>query len=264
MKISVLLAVCALGWSLTSPQVSAQRGVGSDVGVARQAIQVETASLKGKLVSVETGPCTNTTGRAPAGVHILLKVRRGEKLNVHLGPAAELRQVVDQLEVGQKLTVEAFRTEKMTEGHYVATSLELGDRTIELRDELRRPVWANGPPAGRGRGPCGFGPGGRCGQCPAAGQCPRAGRGPAVGVCPCGGQCPNVKPCPNAKNCPQAGKCPKAGQCPNAATCPNAGRCPNAARCARSGAGCGVCPVGVGLSAAADDPDLPPLPKKKR
>jgi hypothetical protein len=294
MRISVLLAVCALGWGLTTPQVLAQRGVGGGAGVARQAIQVETASLKGKLVSVETGPCEKTTGRAPAGVHILLKVRRGEQLNVHLGPTTELQHVVDQLKVGQKLTVQAFRTEKTAKGHYVATSLKLGDETIQLRDEMRRPVWANNPPAGRGRGQGKFGPGGRCGQCPRAGQCARAQQGPAAGVCPCGGQCPNTKPCPKAKDCPKAGQCPNAatcpnakqcpnakkcpsakggpkakqspsaGQCPNAKTCPNAAKCPNAASCGRGGAGCGGCPTGIGLSDAAGDPDLPPLPKKKR
>ena len=251
MRISVLLAVCAIGWGLTAPRAFAQRGVGDATGVARQAVNLKTVSLKGELVAVETGVCKNTTGRAPSGVHILLKVRHGEQLNVHLGPKTELRPVVERLEAGQKVTVQAFRTEKMAEGHYVAISLKLGDETIQLRDEMHRPVWANAGPAGRGRGPARFGRGGRCGQCPAAGRCPRAGLGPATTQCPCTGQCP------------LAGQCPRAGQCPNAGPCPNAKQCPNAGRCAGGCPRCGVSPAGSGLSGAAGDLDLPPLPRKK-
>ena len=103
MRISVLLAACALGWGLTAPWLFAQRGVGDGAGVAQQDAQVETASLTGKLVSVETDTCEETTGRSPAGVHILLKARRGEPLNIHLGPATELQQVTDKLTVGKRV-----------------------------------------------------------------------------------------------------------------------------------------------------------------
>jgi hypothetical protein len=122
----------------------AQTGMGEPTGVARQAIKPETVSFSGKLVEIKTGPCEKTTGRSPIGTHILLEIAKGEKLNIHLGPAAAVADTVAKLSVGQEVTVKAFRTEKMPDNHYTARSLTFGKTTVELRDAGLRPVWASG------------------------------------------------------------------------------------------------------------------------
>ena len=46
------------------------------------------ATLSGRLVEIKTGPCEQTTGPALVGTHLLVKNKKGETLNVHLGPEA--------------------------------------------------------------------------------------------------------------------------------------------------------------------------------
>ncbi|MGQ9576765.1 MAG: hypothetical protein ACUVUC_15770, partial [Thermoguttaceae bacterium] len=136
----------ALGGLCT--QALAQKGMGDLTGVARQAVGPELVTLSGKLLEIKTGPCENTTGRSPIGTHILLESRDGQRLNVHLGPAAAVADIVAGLKPGQQVTAKAFRTEKMPEGHYVAQSLTVGSSTVLLRDESLRPAWAGGRPGG--------------------------------------------------------------------------------------------------------------------
>jgi hypothetical protein len=104
-------------------------------------------SLDVKILTVETGPCEMTTGRSTLGTHVTAKNAKGKKLNVHLGPAEEVRFLARQLSPGTKVRVEAFRTQAMKKGHYVAKSLEFDSRKVELRDATLRPAWA-GPPRG--------------------------------------------------------------------------------------------------------------------
>ena len=131
-------------WGVFAPCVHAQRGIGEPTGVAQQAVKPEVVSLSGEVLAVETGPCKNTTGPADVGSHFLLKTPKGKRLNVHLGPAAAVDYIVEQLPVGKKVTVGAFRTAKMPKNHYVAQSLAFGDSSIQLRDEDLRPFWARG------------------------------------------------------------------------------------------------------------------------
>jgi hypothetical protein len=182
-------AVALVG--LGASEAFAQKGMGDQTGVARQAVKPEVVSLSGKITEVESGPCKATTGRSTVGTHVLLKAKGGKELNIHLGPQAEVADVAERLKVGERLAVKAFRTEKMPEGHYVAQVLKLGDETVELRDAALRPVWAGGQAMGRGRG--GYRPGadqgyrqrqadGRAGarNCPRRGGPPQ-GRGPGRG-----------------------------------------------------------------------------------
>jgi hypothetical protein len=53
---------------------------------------------------------------------------------------------------GDAVTVNAFRTERMLEGHFVAQSILLGEESIELRDGNLRPLWAGSGTAWSGRG----------------------------------------------------------------------------------------------------------------
>lgn len=152
---------------LFSPEPShAQKGAGEASGVARQAVKPAVVTLSGELLEIKTGPCENTTGRSPAGTHLILKGSNGMTLNVHLGPENAVDHVVEQLTVGQALALEAFRTDRLPENHYIAKSLLLDDKTIHLRDDKLRPSWAYGRGMGK-RGGEGMGSGrgdswGRC------------------------------------------------------------------------------------------------------
>ncbi len=165
MRTTAIAAVAVILLSgVYAPPLQAQRGMGDQEGVARRGIQPELVALTGEIEKVIVKPCEKTTGRATKGAHILLKTVSDDKqktLNVHLGPAdAEIvEKLVEELSEGKKVSVSAFRTEKMPEDHYVAQSLTLGEETFKLRDEeTLRPVWAGdgrrgrGQPGGRGKG----------------------------------------------------------------------------------------------------------------
>ncbi len=151
MKVTTALtAILALSWGALAPPAHAQKGMGELSGVGRQAVKPEVVLLSGKVLATETGPCKNTTGPADVGSHFLLETPKGKKLNIHLGPAAAVDYIVEQLTVGKKVTVHAFRTNKMPDNHYVAQLLTLDGTTIRLRDEGLRPFWAGGSGASRG------------------------------------------------------------------------------------------------------------------
>jgi hypothetical protein len=158
----IFLMVMALSWALLTPFAYAQRGMGDSTGVARQGIVPEFVTVSCELLSVETHPCKKTTGCGVIGTHLKVKTREGKVLNIDLGWAIGVELIVKQLSIGQHLEVTAFRTEKMPEGQYVAKSLNFDGKTVPLRDESLRPIWAGGraawegPPErggyGRGRG----------------------------------------------------------------------------------------------------------------
>ncbi len=190
--VATWMAVLVLAGGPIVPGVYAQKGMGESTGIARKAVKPEAVSLSGKVTGVKTGPCEKTTGRANVGTHFLLKTRKGEKLNIHLGPADVVEHIADRLSIGKKVTVNAFRTAKMPENHYVARSLAIDGDSIRLRDEGLRPFWAwggnsrgrggqmgpsKGQSPGYGRGRQGAGPG--WGRGPASGRdcCPRLGPG---------------------------------------------------------------------------------------
>ena len=143
----VALAVVALVYTASVPVVYAQRGMGDQTGVARQAVTPKLISLSGDIVAVLTQPCEKTAGVGRVGTHILLRTEDGKELNVHLGWAIAVEEIAKQLTLGEQVTVTAFRTEKMPVGHYVAKSLTSDGKTVQLRDDNLRPTWA-----GVGRG----------------------------------------------------------------------------------------------------------------
>ena len=136
---SVVILILVFG--LLTPDVCAQRGVGEPSGVARQAVKPEVVTFSGKLTEIKTGPCEKTTGRSPLGTHLILETADGKKLNIHLGPATAVADLVAKLSVGQSLTVKAFRTDKLPDGQFVAQTVTFDDNIIELRDQGLRPVW---------------------------------------------------------------------------------------------------------------------------
>jgi hypothetical protein len=161
-RVAVLVfAAIALSVDLVSV-VCAQKGVGDQTGVARQSVQPPVVAFSGKLVEIRIGLCEKTTGQSPIGTHLFLETPDGKSLDIHLGPASAVADIVAKLSAraSQDLTVKAFRTEKMPENHFVAQSLTFDANTIELRDGNLRPVWAgqmngvrgSGEPQGGGRG----------------------------------------------------------------------------------------------------------------
>jgi len=148
-----LLVVGGVGGAL------AQRGTGEERGMAQRAAQPPLQTLEGTLKKIEIGPCEHTTGRALVGVHLMVETAAGETVNAHLGPAAQVRFVTDQLQPGDALRLRAFTTDRLKAGHYIVQELRIEPtgRTLTLRGEDLQPVWARGAgrgaAAGRGWGP---------------------------------------------------------------------------------------------------------------
>jgi hypothetical protein len=146
---------------LSAVPAAAQKGMGEPTGVARQPAKPPIETMSGTIKDIKTGPCERTTGRSLEGVHLIVQMEYGKTINLHLGPAAALEDVLDRLSPGQQITCDAFRTEAMPEDAYVAKSLKVGDTTFDLRDDSLRPNWAIAARGGRGGGP---GTGGGRGQ----------------------------------------------------------------------------------------------------
>jgi hypothetical protein len=123
--------------------VAAQRGTGQREGVAMQNVQPKVQTIIATLKEIKTDPCEQTTGRSPIGTHVILQ---GEEalLNIHLGPASEVGDVVGMVRVGDTLEVRAFRTPRLPDNQFIAVSVKSGDKEIELRDDSLRPRWAGG------------------------------------------------------------------------------------------------------------------------
>ncbi len=129
---------------LATGVVEAQRGRGASTGMGHEVIKPEIVTVSGTLERIETGPCQRTTGHAFIGTHLYLRADTGRLLNIHLGAAYAVESFVDKLETGRTIEVEGFRTEKLEQDHYVAKTVTADGRTMKLRDDDLRPVWAGG------------------------------------------------------------------------------------------------------------------------
>jgi hypothetical protein len=146
-----LLLLCLAAFA-TSP-VLAQRGVGDAEGIVRQGLNPPVVTMQGTITDVKIGPCEQTTGHSPAGVHLLIE-GEGQAINLHLGPVAAVQPWLGQLSKGQAVTFDAFRTDKLPENAYLAKTLRFGDQEVQLRDDALRPTWAAGQGQGRKAGGC--------------------------------------------------------------------------------------------------------------
>jgi len=140
-SIVLVTASIVLIWSTVT---TGQRGMGDSKGVAQQRLKPSLVRISGKLEEIKTHPCESTTGEAELGTHLILKDKHGQELNIHLGPAPVLSEVVKQLTVGKSLDLIGFRTDKMPSNHYAATTLILANRLIQLRGSDLRPYWSRG------------------------------------------------------------------------------------------------------------------------
>lgn len=127
---------------LAGSAAHAQKGVGDPIGVARQGLEPALTSVSGVVQSVQTHPCENTTGRAVAGTHIMLGGDDGQEYNLHLGPADAVSALAKRLKPGTRIDVVVFRTARMSENHYVVTTLTHEGESVELRGAGLRPVWS--------------------------------------------------------------------------------------------------------------------------
>jgi len=146
---------------LFSVSALAQKGTGEATGIAQQTVKPPVITLSGKLLEIKIGPCENTTGWSATGTHLIMQSKDGAKLNIHLGPTSAVDHVIDQLVIGQPLSFDAFRTERLPDNAYILKSLILDGKVIHLRDNNLHPSWAygkgraQGMSQGRGRwGPC--------------------------------------------------------------------------------------------------------------
>lgn len=147
---TALILLSGLLWAMPA---TAQKGMGEPTGVGQQAVKPPIETMSGTIKEIKTAPCERTTGRSLEGVHLLVQAESGKTINLHLGPAAALEDVVEHLSTGQQITFEAFRTDAMPQDAYVAKSLKAGDTTFDLRDDSLRPNWAIAARGGRGGGP---------------------------------------------------------------------------------------------------------------
>lgn len=131
-----------VGSMLSVSVAEAQKGTGEKVGLARQGAQPELLELSGILKEVETGPCRSTTGRAYVGTHLFIETDDSETLNIHLGSAEAVKDIVSALTIGQHLDLTVFRTERHADGHFVAKVIRTREKNYHLRDETLRPFWA--------------------------------------------------------------------------------------------------------------------------
>ncbi len=189
-KTLMTVGALTIAWMGLASGTLAQRGTGDAAGIARQANKPEIVQLSGTIREVKTEPCKMTTGRSAKGTHIVVETSSGDKLEIHLGPAAKIVDIVGKLAVKQKVAVAAFRTDKLPKGAYVAQTLTVNGKPIQLRDKDLRPVWAGGASrhaAGRGsgksngKGRWSAGPGSETGACPMCARGQGQGRGAGMG-----------------------------------------------------------------------------------
>ena len=148
--ITLLSLTLVFVWLMAPGQALAQRGMGDPTGIGQQSVKPTLTTLSGTLVEIKTEPCEKTTGPSLLGTHLIVRDESGAVYNVHLGPTAIVASTVQQLTVGQPLSLKAFRTAKMPAQHYVAQRIAFGKKEFTLRDATLRPVWA-GPDGGRNR-----------------------------------------------------------------------------------------------------------------
>ena len=69
---------------------AAQKGMGEQTGVGRQAEKPPIETMSGTIKDIKIGPCERTTGRSLQGVHLIVQADSGKTINLHLGPDAAL------------------------------------------------------------------------------------------------------------------------------------------------------------------------------
>ena len=113
------LSIALLGIVSFVAPATAQKGMGEPGGVARQAVKPPIEVMSGTIKDIKIGRCEHTTGRFVEGVHLIVQAQDNRTINLHLGPASPLADIVQKLAPSQEITFEAFRTDRMPKGQVV-------------------------------------------------------------------------------------------------------------------------------------------------
>ncbi len=149
MKSYLLPVLVATLIGLGADPAMGQRGRGEDIGLARQGVNPPIETVTGTIDDLLIQPCAMTTGRSIVGAHVIIATEDRGELNVHLGPATELTDLINDLQKGDAITAAVFRTANLPDGQAIATEVAVDGASYLLRDETLRPVWA-GTRSGRG------------------------------------------------------------------------------------------------------------------
>lgn len=122
----------------------AQRGTGSQTGMARSRLEADLKSLTGTVEQIKIGPCEKTTGKSAQGVHLILQTSSQQTLNLHLGPesADAVQNALKLIKKGSTISTEAFTTPQLQANAYIVKDLKINGETVSLRNDQLRPLWA--------------------------------------------------------------------------------------------------------------------------
>jgi hypothetical protein len=100
-----------------------------------------------KTVQTVTGEVLSVTTLTPmrgmgAGVHITLKSKEGETIDVHLGPAWYLEHQDVKIDPKDTLEVTGSRVTISGKPALLAAEVKKGDQVLQLRDSAGVPFWA--------------------------------------------------------------------------------------------------------------------------
>jgi hypothetical protein len=130
----------------------AQKGTGEPTGMGQRADKPAIVSMSGIVKDNKIGPCKQTTGRSSEGAHLIIQSQE-KSINLHLGPSSDVGDVLKAATVGQQITFDGFRTDRMPPDAYVAKTVKTAGQTFTLRDDDLRPRWAGrGGGGGQGMG----------------------------------------------------------------------------------------------------------------
>ncbi len=91
----------------------------------------------GKIVEVREVPA----GQVLAGIHLTVKMEKGENVNVYVGPRAFVKIFDVTFSAGQEVEVLASKV-KFEDGEiFLAREIRMGQTTLILRDDNGSPNW---------------------------------------------------------------------------------------------------------------------------
>ena len=136
-QVSMTMALALFGLLLL-PYAYAQRGKGYGQRARMYNPATET-TVKGAVEEVKT----ITGRRAWNGTHLTLKT--GDKsIDVHLGPAAFLKEKRFSFAKGDQIEVTGAKTEFGGSEAIIAREVKKGEKTLVLRNEQGIPQWSRG------------------------------------------------------------------------------------------------------------------------
>lgn len=94
----------------------AQRGEGDQQGVSSGPVAAKIVSLSGEVSELKAEPCRMTAGRSSPGTHLVIRTPEGKTVTIHLGPAADVERLTNDLSRGMAIKAEVFWTEATPDG----------------------------------------------------------------------------------------------------------------------------------------------------